>query len=54
MEQRLLVLVQLKIVMCKECKLLVGVPDPLAHVSTRFGFVITCGFQKAAELAILV
>lgn len=52
MEQRLLVLVQLKIIMCTECKPLVGVPDPLADVSTRFGFVTTCGFHKAAELAV--
>lgn len=38
----------------REHKILVEVPDPLVHVSTRFGFVVTCGSPKAAELTVLV
>ena len=40
--------------MWEERKLFVGAPDPYVRVNTRFGFAVTCGSEKVAELAVLV
>lgn len=45
---------EVKILMWEERKLFVGAPDPYVRVTTRFGFAVTCGSEKVAELAVLV
>lgn len=40
--------------MWEERKLFGGAPDPYVRVTARFGFAVTCGSEKVAELAVLV